>query len=459
MKYAIALILAVHSIFSMAQNVPNGGFENWGTEDYYVVDDWVSYGKPSRATTSVSGQYAITLPNFLTSGGTYNSSSIYNINWTEAGINKFPYNGDPLSMVFNAKYDLAEGDSAHINSSFYEKGRYIGEVEIKIYGSSAGQFLKYAVPITWYSSRTPDSVYIGMRSISHQGNANGEGFITIDDFHYENIGDRTVEVLNHDFENWTNKGVRYPVGWMPIDLVAFREWGGFLRNPSVAAHQAPYRGASCLAIGNFISWNDNGEGFCFTGDTTPDAWRPAFPINQKYKYLQGYYSLNNGGNDTAEITLNVFKLGNYLGEGKIKFAGNSDEWQFFSIPLTYWADQIPDSATIRLVSTINASNNSPNTVFYVDELAFVNELSNTLATSQNNMMGNAVYPNPFGNTLNITSKAGTYSIQNYLGSTIAQGLLNEGITDISTTDLPPNIYIITIKETDHNQWQTKVIKR
>ena len=459
MKYTLAISLCILSISTFAQNVPNGGFENWETEDFYVVDDWVSYGKPSRTTEAVSGQYAIQLKNFINSGVKYIPSSIYNIDWQNGGVDKFPYDGDPLSMVFEAKYELYAGDSAELVSGFYEKGIWIGDAAIKVTGSSNGAYVKYAVPIRWYtSSRTPDSVYIGMKSTTTEL-AEGPGTIIIDDFRFENIGNRTVEVVNHDFENWTNKGVSYPTDWMPIDLVAFREWGGFLRNPSVMAHPTPFRGESCLAISNFVSWNDDGEGFCFTGDTTADAWRPAFAIDKKYTYLQGYYLLENGGDDTAEITLNVFRLGSYLGEGKIKFSGTSDGWQFFNIPLTYWADLVPDSATIRLVSSTNQANNSPNTVFYIDELSFVNELNNTLSVSENLKSEHTIYPNPFGNKLNITSKAGTYTIQNNLGSTIAQGKLSEGHTTINTSNLPANLYILYIQETNNNQWQTKLIKQ
>jgi|GEM_PF-1633159 hypothetical protein len=49
---------------SFAQNVPNGGFEIWETEDFYAVDSWVSYGKPLRSSDTKHGKYRITLENF-----------------------------------------------------------------------------------------------------------------------------------------------------------------------------------------------------------------------------------------------------------------------------------------------------------------------------------------------------------------------------------------------------------
>jgi hypothetical protein len=458
MRRLALTLLIFGTVVSFAQNVPNGGFEDWETEDYFVLEDWVSYGKPEQTTDVMVGDYALKLVNYP-NGNQYLTSSIYNINWTQDGVNKFPYNGDPLSVVFYAKYDLAAGDSAIINTVFYEKGRYSGYIDLRITGTSNGDFIKYSVPITWFTSRTPDSVYIGMKSLSQGDLANGAGYIIIDDFHFENIGKRTVDVLNHDFEKWTNNGVPYPKSWMPIDLVAFREWGGFLRNPLVLKSTPPFRGECCLAIQNFISWNDNGEGGCFTGDTVTHAWRPAFPIAKKYAFLQGYYKLEQGGTDTAEIAFNVFKIGQYLGEGSIKLNQDKTDWTYFSIPVTYYADLIPDSATIRLNSSINTRNNSSTTTLYLDELAFVMEQDNRASLSNLKENSTYVFPNPFNNELVLTGQITSYSILTIPGNIVQEGTLRNGTIHINTQDISPGLYILTAQDINQNQWQQKILKQ
>jgi hypothetical protein len=443
---------------SFAQNVPNGGFDIWETEDSYAIDSWVSYGKPGRTADAKSGMYALTLENFANSDGDYIPSSIYNVDWQGGGVDKFPYDGDPLSMVFEASYSLYTGDSAEFVSGFYEKGVWIGDASIKITGSSDGEYLKYAVPIRWYTtSRTPDSVYIGMKSTTTEL-AEGPGHITIDDFRFENIGQRTVEIENYNFENWTSKGVTYPTGWMSLDLVAFREWGGFLRNPSVVQNTTAYRGASCLAIQNFQNWDDIGEGFCFTGDTIADGYRPAFPLDQKYKFLQGYYRLENGANDSAEIAFNVFLLGDYLGEGKLRLGGTQDEWAYFSTPVTYYADFTPDSATIRIASSVNTTDNQLNTTLYLDDLRFVNEQKNTVTVNTPQLGENTVYPNPFNNILSISSTGGPYTITDLTGKIIASGILTPGTEIINTSLLSKGLYFINTTNTNQ-QCQQKIIKQ
>jgi hypothetical protein len=460
MRLLFILIFVTFTAIAYAQNVPNGGFEEWQIEDYYVLQDWVSYGKPERTIDAKVGDYALKLVNFANSSNQYVSSSIYNINWTQNGVNKFPYSGDPLSLVFYAKYDLALGDSAHIQSTFYEKGRFSGYVDFKIWGNSNGEFLKYSVPITWFTSRTPDSVYIGMKSISSlQQYAHGNGYLTIDDFHYENIGKRTADVLNHDFELWVNQGVEYPKGWMPIDLLAYNDWGGFLRNPSVVSHSLPFRGTNCLAIHNFVSWSDIGEGFCFTGDTATHSYRPAFAVADRYAYLQGYYKLDQGGNDTAEISFNMFRQGQYQGEGKIRLYEARSDWTYFSIPITYYNNLSPDSATIRLLSSINQNNNSSNTVLYLDELAFVMTPDNRATIADLGSLPKAAYPNPFMSELVIHGDLENYQIRDLIGNKVAEGSLTNGVHRIDTEHIASGIYILITLDRYQKIWQQKIIKQ
>ncbi|PCJ66921.1 MAG: hypothetical protein COA58_05565 [Bacteroidetes bacterium] len=454
----LTFIIVVLSSYS--QNVPNGGFDSWQTEDFFVAEDWVSYGQTLRTEDAKIGNYAITLNNYKNSEGDFVSSSLYNVDWQGGGVDKFPYDGNPLSMVFYAKYDLAPGDSAELTSGFYEKGNWIGDATIKITGNSGNQYITYSVPIQWYTiSKTPDSVYIGMTSISHGGNAEGTGYISIDDFRFENIGHRTVEINNYDFENWVNEGVVYPDGWVSLDLLAFNFWGGFLKNPSVVQTDQPFRGANSLTIQNFESWGAPDRGLCFTGTDDEDAWGPAFKVDKKYKYLQGYYKYTNGGGDSAEVSLNMFVNGNYLGDGRIRFGATTEEWKFFSIPVNYYLDVTPDSATIRLFSAIDGSTKSINTVFQIDELEFVDELSNTVGITETVSDDFILSPNPFSNIVTFKCEGGVYSIFNTQGQLVKNGSLNNGENSLQLSSLNSGLYYIKIKDYNDRQWQKKIIKQ
>ena len=456
MKFALALYVCLVSLCGTAQNVPNGNFESWDKEDHFVLDEWITYGMAERTTDASSNEYALKLHNYKNTAGNFVSSSLFNVDWQNGSVDKFPFDGNPLSMVFDTKHILAQGDTGYVFAGFYEKGQYIGQANIWLNGSTGDDYVSYSVPIVWYSfSRTPDSVFIGIQS-DLKNDPKGEGFITIDDFRFENIGERTVEVNNYDFENWTNLGVVYPNKWMSIDLVSFKDWGGFLRNPSVIK-ETGFRGNHCLVIQNHQGWERPESGACFTGDTVTDAWRPAFPIDQKYRYLQGYFKYTNGGKDSAEIAFNMFLLGNYLGEGKIRIGKATEDWTFFSIPVTYYADLVPDSATLRIISSVDNTPESINTALFIDDLAFVNELKNTVGVSDYSHSKNTVFPNPFHSLITLPLGSKAVQIQNSIGEKIlSKTSLNNN--SINLTHIKKGVYFITITDQNNQSWQQKIIK-
>lgn len=459
-KRNTVLILAlIIGLVSNAQNVPNGGFENWETEDHFVLEEWVTYGRAERTLDASKNNYALKLKNYTDASGKVMSSSLYNVDWVNASVDKFPYDGDPLSMVFDTKHELAEGDTGYFFSGFYEKGQYIGQALILVSGSTNDKFVTYSVPITWYSlSRTPDSVFVGILS-DLRNDPVGDGYLIVDDFRFENIGKRTTEINNYDFENWSNEGVVYPKDFMSLDLVAYRNWGGFLANPSVSRDSGAFRGSSCLKISNFVNWDQSiAEGSCFTGDTLPDAWGPAFPVDQKYKYLQGYYKFENGSSDVAEISVNMYLLGNVFADGTLKISETSDDWVFFNLPVNYYVDLVPDSATIRIASSTDDDNNSASTTLYIDEIKFVNELENKVSVSENTVPDPKVYPNPFENRLVVESKAGDYTVTDINGKLIQSGKLDNGKSYLTMTPLPTGVYILTIINQDKTLWHKKIIK-
>jgi hypothetical protein len=246
---------------------------------------------------------------------------------------------------------------------------------------------------------------------------------------------------------------------MPIDLLAFRYWGGFLRNPSVWRSSESFRGEYALAIHNFTSWEDNGEGFCATGSTSDQAWRPAFALDQKYKYLQGYYKLEQGDNDTAEIAFNIFGAQNYVGEGRFRTSTPTNTWTYFSIPVNYYSEISPDSATMRLVSSINTTNNSQNTTLFIDDLSFVMETDNRVSISLPLTIPFRVFPNPFKDNLTIAGNSIKYNLTNLMGTVMCSSLDFHPKHIIETSTLAAGVYILTIIDNNQKQWQQKIIKQ
>ena len=133
--------------------------------------------------------------------------------------------------------------------------------------------------------------------------------------------------------------------------------------------------------------------------------------------------------------------------------------EFFSIPVNYYLDLKPDSATIRMFSAIDGSSKSVTTVFQVDELEFVDELNNTVGIKNGQPNELAVHPNPFINSINFMSIGGTFSILNSNGQLIQHGSLTTGKDNIQLDSYESGLYFLKIQDNNHKQWQKKIIKQ
>jgi hypothetical protein len=82
--------------------------------------------------------------------------------------------------------------------------------------------------------------------------------------------------------------------------------------------------------------------------------------------------------------------------------------------------------------------------------------------SVNNITGNGgvyVYPNPANDVLNIKTVTNlTYSIQNMLGSTILQGVLEKGSNSVSLQGLASGVYVLVLKDKESNRNIIKLVK-
>ncbi|MDG1720481.1 MAG: hypothetical protein P8I31_04420, partial [Bacteroidia bacterium] len=189
MKYLIILLCFLNAVFFVnAQNIPNGDFEKWRVRDHFKPTGMTCTVRNSERTLDAKeGQYAIKLSNtYVPNSRGYRSYALNvdNVN----GYDGVAFHGDPLSLCFWAKYDLAAGDTARVYAVFREKGTYKGKVDFRFTGSSNDEWVRYSVPIEWSSSRNADSVWINLYSYADYG-VDGDGFVIFDDIHFTNLND------------------------------------------------------------------------------------------------------------------------------------------------------------------------------------------------------------------------------------------------------------------------------
>jgi len=401
MKFIFTYTFLFLSTILVAQNIPNGDFENWEVRDHLKLSGWYSPTKNvERTTDAKEGNYAIKLSNTHIEGANGTRGYIRTLDFAnKSEINGLAASADALSIAFWCKYDLAAGDTARMYTVLRDDGTYRGKVDFRFTGSSNGEFVKFSVPIEWNTSgsRQFDTAWYYLYSYVEDV-VDGDGYVIFDDIHFENIGERTGSSYNTDFEEWYNVGVDYPTDWRTLDLLVYDSYTSFLNTKScvfVPSENAKLGNIS-LQIQNYMSGSNVRRGYAFIGEENNDYYTPHIPFSDTFKYLQGYYKYLPDGPDTARINFRTYATGRgtrsnnnlYLHEEKT-------EWTFFSMPLTYNRSVEPDSAALIFYSgNDDGGEYGINTRLIIDNLELVMEPEPLKLSVKEAEKNYVFYPNP-----------------------------------------------------------------
>lgn len=460
MRKLLSYISLLSCLISFGQHIPNGDFENWEVRDHFKSSDWFTPSRNvERTTDTKSGEYAIKLSNTFIEGS--NGISSYAFNYRSNNLEKysgFAFDGDPLSLAFYAKYDIAEGDKARIVVTFRNKGATNGYVDFRFTGNSNDEFEKFTVPITWYGARIPDSVWINVFSYE-DGKVDGDGYVIFDDIHFDKIGQRMDIEGDAGFENWTNIGVDYTPGWRSIDLRQYELHTGFLpeRSSYKISGDEAFKGDYSFLLKNWNGWGIPRAGFCHIGSEDRHLYSRAFAVNDSFHYLQGYYKYLPEDKDTALIMYRTWEEDRSRSYDVIQLT-EATEWTFFSMPINYYVeDALPDSAALVLYSASGNSIRGFNSALYLDNLDLVMEPTPiSLGISELSPVAR-VFPNPTTGILHLNSQ---YPIQM---CTVRDLLGHEQVLKVvnNSIDLSPmanGLYFLSMYNDNKTVETLKIIK-
>jgi hypothetical protein len=429
-----------------AQEIPNGGFENWLDVKSYDVDQFQSFGTVNRTTDAYDGTYALELKTEYDAqndeariGVVTNSAS-----FDEDDLTGFPYDEVPLSMRFWAKYDVALGDAAQVMAIFMLNGNIIGTSSMILEGSTADTFARFSSPIIWGVQTTPDTVVVVMSSHELESDEyNGDATLVIDDLHFATISTRNKDIPNNSFEDWTESSTEVLDGWVTSDV--FLEQSGI---------PAPYRlvskdpsGVSGSAL-KLRSFGSNGEyiaGIAMTGEFQEDFDRPAFPVSKSWKYLKGHYKYERGGTDSAYVNVLMFRGGTPIGAGQINLGTNQTDFTYFKVPIFYPFPAVADSALV-LLSNANLDNpTSASTVLVLDEVGFTDDAANVEDLYSRNKL--IAYPLPVQGVLYFTGldavNQSKFTLTSMDGKIVMDGIIKENKLE-GLGVLPEGTYVLSI---------------
>ncbi len=194
-----------------------------------------------------------------------------------------------------------------------------------------------------------------------------------------------AQVPNGDFEQWTNGS---PAGWSTNNFVTV----------TITQTSDAHSGSSAV----------KGTNVLFNSTVVPPLLlsgalgQTGFPISQRYSNLTGYYKFTAVGSDLLDIVVGMWKNGQAIGVGG-SFYNPASSYTFFSLPITYVNNEVPDSCLITITIANNTSDTThAGSAFYLDDLAMN---SNATAVKDNThplmfkLQQN--YPNPFNPTTTI----------------------------------------------------------
>ncbi len=180
----------------------------------------------------------------------------------------------------------------------------------------------------------------------------------------------SAQIPNGGFENWVDQGGYLdPVGWLtyneiptvggtPVEQGAPGIPGNF--HVSITTRQAAGGG---IAV----------QGWASAGASAMNA---GFPYAARPALLTGQWQYGIQPTDLGQVLVALSRWNSgtssteLIAMGELEVMGTLSNWQSFSIPLVYFSNDLPDTAYIEIVSSIEFSNPVVGSFVKVDDLAF-----------------------------------------------------------------------------------------
>jgi hypothetical protein len=276
-----------------------------------------------------------------------------------------------------------------------------------------------------------------------------------------------AQIPNGGFETWTTKSfagktVNYVEGWSTFNMSSVMQ-----NEPEMAEKSTDaYEGTYALKLTNKPNQYDLGAMTFSEYPMNKDEYSDKFPIQGKPTALNGFFKYDYTGSDSFSIVTMIYKNGENIGYGELKSGVKSGAYAPFSAPITYYKDEMPDSAGIM----ISASYMQPKhgSSLTIDALSFAG-ITTGVADKTAYVINAAVYPNPASEQVTI----GFEQQDNSPVSIVAYDILgNEAATIASrqpfaagshrltwnTSSLPAGIYLLRVSRLNSEKTIRVIIK-
>ena len=236
----------------------------------------------------------------------------------------------------------------------------------------------------------------------------------------------------------------------------------------------------------------HGDGTYITGQISSSMGflgspRPSFPVYHKPTTLNGYFKYFPVPGDTLDITINLTKNGEYVGEGTFLYTDSVTQFKAFSLPIIYNdPGVVPDSAMISISCMTNDFPVGPSRLV-IDKLSFdgfygsdpftldtttvidttITDTTNTIPFYRSERVWE-IYPNPGKDVINIylnvkLSKAELviYDLSGKIIYRKQPPLLGQSgeILEISLEDFSSGFYIATLEHSGGRESEKLIVMK
>ncbi|MEX1132987.1 MAG: hypothetical protein WEC15_07170 [Flavobacteriales bacterium] len=249
----------------------------------------------------------------------------------------------------------------------------------------------------------------------------------------------SAQIPNAGFENWLDQGGYLdPVGWLTYnDVVTPGGW------PAITVEQgSPGAVGAYHAVITTVSvpLGPTIQGWISAGTSGSNA---GFPYTARPAMLTGQWQYGIQPNDTSQIQLALSKWNSStqssdgIAWGAMEVTGNLSTWQSFAVQLSYLSPDIPDTAYIQIVSSINFSAPIAGSFVKVDDLAFTGTVGMDEQLGRSNTK---VYPSPATDILHITSsEPGALLLFDANGRQVQQARIITQLHSLDASTLAPGL--------------------
>lgn len=258
---------------------------------------------------------------------------------------------------------------------------------------------------------------------------------------------RTRAQPNGGFENWMpGFNSESPVGWQTLNFLQFT----MPPNP-VSVFKASgidkHSGSYALKLKTiYLSTNpapdvlDDTIGITFTGyvNISPTYYKYGYPYTGRPEKLDFWYKYLPVGADQSGVRVVLTKW-NGLKQDTVAF-GESElysnpSYSLYELPLTYFSDELPDTAAIFFASSRHQSLARNGSVIYLDDVVF----TGWVGIDENTMPAVKVFPNPAKE--NITFSGLNKNAKEIQVTDVSGRLLSTyNVNKISEIDINTNVF-------------------